>query len=615
MQTQHQSMRSTSDQLHNENCYRFLSQLQFSEVQIAILPELQDIYLKQYDPQYAYGNLYTQLISHIDRQLTDAAQVLASSDWDSFFISFYKNNSQNLQKNYINIRDITSDQSPTSPLLQHTIRRAIRDEPSTINRHTPAQLGSKLHTFVSMIHPIFKPTYFTNLPGERRYTYNQRLPNTELRIGTQAQYEYYAPQVSPIFKRFLFAQKRQARYFRPITHVYFNHLRKDYYPYRYQRWFESNLTAVLHQLENDHTNIAVITIPADQGLMSFHEISNTEPHFDPSATERLFLDIARELPIAGWMPKDFHISPKIRKLVFGSPNSEERILRRLIQSSFKNMGLDGVEQLSPAQRQAVWVDFLKYELPQHILNTLQPDTCNFTCKDGIDRAGIASAYYNLMRSLKTQYPMTRQEFEQALHAAPLMVKGRGMNEHINILWNAVDLYIHVHQHEFDDQTQWLIAWRDANCPLERAGELVERRLQETIHALEYTAQSLIRDRALEVLTALRQCDRSYPKNHLLFLDVIVSTYAFCQKTSQQIKQKDLQHYELLIEKMLDCDERPVSWMETFLQFLRYLFCLKQPAKIHGEEFGSLIAKMSVWRTISLKLPKIEDKLNEERLGY
>ena len=106
---------------------------------------------------------------------------------------------------------------------------------------------------------------------------------------------------------------------------------------------------------------------------------------------------------------------------------------------------------------------------------------NFTCKDAIDRGGVSSAYYNLMKSFEPgKSTMTREEFEQALHAAPTMVKGRGMNHHIKLIWNSVDAYVNQHYQTLKDDSskKWLIEWRDFNCPHERVASLLEQRITE-----------------------------------------------------------------------------------------------------------------------------------------
>ncbi|WP_131794677.1 hypothetical protein [Fluoribacter gormanii] len=194
--------------------------------------------------------------------------------------------------------------------------------------------------------------------------------------------------------------------------------------------------------------------------------------------------------------KDFHISKRIREKIFKedgrySPEAEAKILKKLIDKSFDAVVNPKDTELSEAQHQAVWFHFVKYELPNYIIESLKPNSINFSCKDAIDRGGVASAYYNLIKSFQPltekevragieKIPMSREEFEQALHAAPTMVKGRGINHHINLIWNSVDAYVNANYKQLKDDPQkaWLIEWRDFNCPHQRVENLLAQRIQE-----------------------------------------------------------------------------------------------------------------------------------------
>jgi hypothetical protein len=85
-----------------------------------------------------------------------------------------------------------------------------------------------------------------------------------------------------------------------------------------------------------------------------------------------------------------------------------------------------------------------------------------SCKDGIDRGGVASAYYNIMKALELNLPFEKNEFFRALHAAPSLVKGRGMNDHIGSLWNAVNIYCHNPKN--NNIPDWLRVWVRDNAP-------------------------------------------------------------------------------------------------------------------------------------------------------
>jgi len=105
------------------------------------------------------------------------------------------------------------------------------------------------------------------------------------------------------------------------------------------------------------------------------------------------------------------------------------------------MGIKPEDVLSSAQKQAVWLHFIKFELTNYILNKLQPNSYNFSCKDAIDRGTVSSLYYNLHQSFALNQPISRDEFERDLDIAAANVKGRGMNFHRRILWNAIDCYV------------------------------------------------------------------------------------------------------------------------------------------------------------------------------
>lgn len=582
----------TSDQLHNQNCYRYLKQLRLSAKLADELPFLLKIMAIQnantYDENYAYGTLYSQLMNKLD---TINLEKLNGSEWDDFFISLFVNDNKNLKNTYRQIQDVIKEKSPTQPLVEHTIVRRIRDSGPSLNYYTPAKSGSITNLFATMIHPCFKPSHVTSLATVRRYRYNKKILCKELHFGTQGQYQFYLSQTNPIFKRFLRAQQHQHQ---GITHIYFNNLPNEHNTVQYQKYFEVGLSHSLQNLETKHPNVAVITLPADNALLNHHDIKQSDAIFDRNETFDLFFQIAMEEGALSKNIKDFHISPKIRTLIFGTKDNEKQVIRRLLNDSFLAMSLQEKLVLTKLQRQAVWGHFVKFALPDYIISVINPQTFNFACKDGVDRAGSLSAYFNLLRSLDTNKPMNRDEFEEALHAAPAMSRGRGMNHQLKVIWNLVDHYISAHPTLFKVRDKnWLISWRDANCPEESMGNLLERRLSECIQELSTVIKNRTATQALDVLKAIRSCDHTYVKNHALLLDVVISTYAFYQHP-EQLTDKNLSRYDNLIQKMRDCDEKPISWMQAFLRFLRALFCLKQPEKTHSENYAYLIDKMSAW---------------------
>jgi hypothetical protein len=168
--------------------------------------------------------------------------------------------------------------------------------------------------------------------------------------------------------------------------------------------------------------------------------------------------------------KDFFISNAVKRMLYGDDEfpyniaMEREIINNLLSISFEKLGFDEREKMSPAEMQAVYFHFIKYELTNFIIEKLKPESFNMSCKDAIDRGGVSSAYYNLMKSLELGSPLSKDEFYRGLHAAPALVKGRGMNHHTRLIWNAVNSYLDSPQPKPVESPEWLVEWRNKNAP-------------------------------------------------------------------------------------------------------------------------------------------------------
>lgn len=598
-----------------------------------------------------------------DEKLNQKVQLLGKEieALEDFIYSLYANDNEILKDTYNEIRHITLEHSPNSDRIQKSIAHHVSDTGESINRESqsPAEQESTTSKVSALYADVYKPQHGTSLSTIRRYRSNFGF--TEYRFGTQGQRHQGEARVSPLFERFLaieenreaarieqlkkeraekkLTQEDQVKLDEPalvqaevdkalvekeepaidedkITHIYFNVLGRDIVPgvmesIAHERAKESALTEQLEKLEFDpvnnlsgHRNVAVITLPADKGLMSHHHYASTDAKHNVGDVKEEFLRIAREgrdlhlmeqLPadltqfkgsyiyidngsdkellyiksdgqqekvniqdfsvfeqkhksvfeqkhkqvtektlenpillndqqVKTWITangghtppltkvKDFHISQRVREKIFRNeygkytPEAEAKIINDLLDKSFQALGYSNETVLSDAQRQAVWFHFIKFELTNHIIESLKPKSINFTCKDAIDRGGVASAYFNLMKSFEEtteeeanagieKIPMNREEFEQALHAAPTMVKGRGMNHHIDIIWNVVDAYVNKHYDQLmhNKDQAWLIEWRDYNCPHERVGALLNKRTSECMKELVNHKHKLLQE--------------------------------------------------------------------------------------------------------------------------
>ncbi len=544
---------ASSDQILNKNCFNYLKALKVPPRLLEELPkhlakiaELQSP-KAEYDANFAYGNLYKKFIDYINhettidkllqtlesikkrisseyfatvqqlaiqagvsvedkqlqnrllRTLSNKKEQLAKEreqiepQFNDFFISVYQNDNNNLEETYTLIQDILLRQTPIAPAIKTTIAQRTRDPKELIN--TEILTPSQAETVAARMNSVFSNTYYTlgtNIPTLRKYKWNQNSSVKELRFGTQGQRHLGKEHVSPAFEQFLLSQANKAKT-KKITHLYFNNLGRDEIGYERNR--ERALTQALESLEDRHSNVAVITLPAEKGLMTRDHYLHSEPTLEYEKVKDEFLHIASQDPTCTLAVKDFYISDKIRRRLFTkngeySLDIEKRKITDLIDNSFKLFTIEPSKILSYAEKQAVWFHFIKFELTNYIIETFtaaNPElTINFSCKDAIDRGGVSSAYYNLLKSFASSSPMTREEFERGLHAAPTMVKGRGMNDHLNILWNCIDLYVNQKYETLKDNSQqaWLIVWRDMNCPKGRVHDLLQLRLPQLKKELE-----------------------------------------------------------------------------------------------------------------------------------
>ena len=565
----------TSATLHNRNCFSYLKNLLLTDLLLNIFPsqikdELQRIQNHEdYTQDYAYADLYTKFFDYIDENINIIYKNYKNDNemlkqLNTFVLSIYANENSILESTYQVIKDVPRQHAPMSGALEKQIARKIKDHgtPINIESKSPAQLGSTYSTLTAMISKNLKTQHTTNIATIRHY--KATAPNSflELRFGVQAQRDNGVYRVSPLFKRFLKIQAELITNTNTITHIYFNNLGRDRHSITGKQ--EKALTKELEKIENEHPNIAVITLPADQGLMNNNFYKKTQTMHDTQAIRHNFFSIAsqhindvdqRNTNCRNTI-EDFYISDRISSLLFTDLNDKNARLNMLLDNSFIAMGMQNNNKLSHAQMQAVWFHFIKFELPNYIIATLNPMSINFTCKDAIDRGGVSSAYYNLIKSFEIKTPMDREEFECALHSAAAMVKGRGMNWHINMIWNAVDAYITNHYAILKNSPNktWLIEWRDCNCPHARIDDLLKQRakeIQSELNQLKTTDNSknlnLIEsiDISNQILTIINtQIELGISGKRLLLETAIRTATIVLNPTAENIRQ-----YEQLAESL------------------------------------------------------------------
>ncbi|WP_238584417.1 hypothetical protein [Legionella gratiana] len=581
----------TSDVLHNRNCYAYFLQLKpvINRQINGLLPvfaELQSVMNQEYNDSYPYGDLYSSCIASLE-EFIDTNSIEKVKILDNLVQAIYHNDNHILEESSGWINDISAKTRPQNPTA-NKIKQTIKDTHNSINQQTPNDMGGFLNRLYSLFASNFKPQYGTNLPTIKNYSYKNTLDPIEYRFSTQAQRHNGKTRVSPLFKRWLQINAEKSSSKQPICHIYFNNLALDRGDLNIAGSKEKELTLELHKLEKDPKyKILVITLPAHKGLMDSNHYKVNNDQLPTLSVFNEFLEVAKGKQHKSGI-SDFRMSREAQKLLFGTSKNKELILKRLLKESFKAQGLDKNHFITTAQQQAIWVHFIKYELTRYIIDTIQPNSFNFSCKDAIDRGALSSSYYNLIRSFELNKPITREEFERSIDAAAASTKGRGMNFHRKIIWNALNVYVNANYTELlaNHEKSWLIYWRDMNCPHSQAERLLKMRLKQTIQQLKQLPEDEKNKNpkrlGLKLLYTVHELNEQKASGKRLLLEAVSRTSELIHSSSR----KSINEYKSLANELRI--NHPVLYvlgglMELLLGVLVYIPSLGYSQKLidHG----------------------------------
>ncbi|KTD60826.1 hypothetical protein [Legionella shakespearei] len=540
----------TSDMVHNQNCHAYLLQLKpfVNNDIVALLPQLEPLFNldNEYNPQFPYGTLYSSIINYLDAQI-DSVDPQHLHLLDELLFAIYHNNNHILEDTgWIN--RILAQTRPLHTDAHKMIAQALTDGAETVNQLSPEKAESLWNRIGGLFSSEFHPQHDTNLPSLKNFTYKEATAPVEYRFSTQAQRHQDVVSISPLFRHWLRINAQNHPQEQSLCHIYFNNLGLDREHFFDLPGFkEKQMSLALHELEKDPTlKVAVITLPASQSLMGAHHYEQTGDQLSCSDVfEELFRVAQGNRHPSGI--SDFYISPAIKNLLFTDAAEESAIIKALLKNSFDLMGAQENQTISTAQKQAIWLHFIKFELTDFIIEKLSQDnpdlSYNFSCKDAIDRGMLSSVYYNLFKSFQLDQPMQHAEFERALHAGAATVKGRGMNFHHNIIWNAVDTLVNAQYDVLfaDKRTSWLIYWRDMNCPHSRVEQLLPIRLEqcEKQFATLPREQEQIKTTGLRLIAQIRE-QQQFSGQRLL-LEVVSRTARMLEDKPQPDAITDYQN--------------------------------------------------------------------------
>lgn len=455
---------------YNKNVYAYLKNFSWNKAWLSLFPSyIQKQYInfiKHYDAQYNYAEFLYCLFIEVERNLK---QLKKNPEFVTFVHSVYENHNNILEETYGLIQDLVDQHGGSGVLLKKNIFKSFKYSGIAVKKHSPVFRGS----FWGRIHDFFakeyKPQYTTNLPSVRKIEYAV-LPYKELRMGMQIQEHEGKTRIHPLFHIWLDDLQSKSQ-----KHLYFNYLHGHGLSFNQQK--EKRYGRYLHELEKDHPNFYIITLPASGGWLAASYSQQHEKNVRADDCQQQFLK-AFQCEHLG--DSDFYISPALRKIL--QLEKESAQWNTIIADSFQAFGIKPTDikmsSISKKQMQAIWYYCVKYQLPAYCIAQSHPDFVNHTCKDGIDRGGASSIFYHLIASFKTENPLGKAYFEQALHAAPSQVKARGMNNQIDLLWSVLEEYVIANYVEISQNPKkaWLIEWLDLNCPASQAPHYLQNRL-------------------------------------------------------------------------------------------------------------------------------------------
>lgn len=399
---------------------------------------------------------------------------------DPLFLLVYENASsiENVIYNFV-INTPGSDM-PNKESISENLKNNTTDPDKELDVTHP---DNRLNAFFSsMIGIDYHPLKNNNIPY---IAFQDKDKNrTCIRMGAQTQ---KSNKINPTFRRYLLANARKSsgsEKKEDYEYVYINLLKKTADDQdkpshkktrlekginKFVRSSEDKRGSALELLNNDldkRLKTAVITLPADGDFLlgKFSMRKGAAKDEETVSYEDLLQSIKNSI---NKNKNDFYIPNNIRTKLFGK-NIDNGKLEELFEQAVTDVigdihAKERSEPFNPAQRNAILVQFVKFNLSNYILDTLNPRAYNFSCKDGIDRGAIHTLWYhmNLMHSKGT--PMSQKEFLTHLDSPALIVKYRPLNENRNLIWNTLKNRMEA-DIDFASKHSWAHKWLELNDP-------------------------------------------------------------------------------------------------------------------------------------------------------
>ncbi|WP_330924858.1 hypothetical protein [Candidatus Sororendozoicomonas aggregata] len=223
------------------------------------------------------------------------------------------------------------------------------------------------------------------------------------------------PELSPEFKRFIRAQGDNEH------HLYINRQRRV--------GVEGQRSRLLEKTRDDKTleKLSVVTIPADGNL--YHQTGKYSEDVDFQTFSNTIVSHLLD------DKEGFFFPSHLRRTFSGEENSFEHFIENTLQEVKKELNIPDGKKLTQDKRRAILFHFLNKNLVTGLIQATRATSYNNTCKDDIDRGGMANAYLYAVshwpearKSTEALETFTR-ELEGMTFAPAVLVKKRGVIEH------------------------------------------------------------------------------------------------------------------------------------------------------------------------------------------
>ena len=309
-------------------------------------------------------------------------------------------------------RDLAARLAHTQQLIR--TQRSALENPADQGEHMSNIIGS-LAAGEAGIH--YDPYRQGNIPD---VLFSPRIHGKEvacIRMGTPTRQEVpFSASVTPEFRCFLESRGKLEH------HLYINRQRRT--------GIEGDRSHALEKLQAHiglQGKITVVTLPADGDFYNQRQAFAKDCTLETLQTQMVKLMADNQ--------QGFFFPPGLRQRILDTGEGFTAFMSRCLTASAEELGFGQDAMLDTRQRRAFIFHFLNKTLAEALIQTVDATTYNHTCKDDIDRGGVANAYLFAVKNrphaaaTAEELEAFAREMEAKTNAPAVEVKKREVIEH------------------------------------------------------------------------------------------------------------------------------------------------------------------------------------------